>query len=137
MIFLGVKVMNERIKELRKYLDLTQDEFGEKLCVAKSSISNIEKGRYGVTDQMIKLMVKEFGVSENWLRTGDGEMFPEFDRTDAIAKLADDIMTEVPDSFKSRLVTAIAQMTDEQWKLLEDITYKVVGGEYPLSSKKD
>lgn len=128
--------MNERIKELRKHLNLTQDEFGTKLGVAKSSISNIEKGRYGVTDQMIKLMVKEFSVNENWLRTGDGEMFPEFDRADAIAKLADDIMTEVPDSFKSRLVTALAQMTDEQWKLLEDITYKVVGGEYPLSQNK-
>lgn len=129
--------MNKRVKELRKYLKLTQDEFGNKLGVANSSISNIEKSRYGITDQMIKLMVKEFGVNENWLRTGDGEMFPEFDRADAIAKLADDIMTEVPDSFKSRLVTALAQMTDEQWKLLEDITYKVVGGEYPLSNKKD
>lgn len=129
--------MNERIKELRKYFNLTQDEFGEKLGVAKSSISNIEKGRYGVTDQMIKLMVKVFGVNECWIRTGDGEMLPEFGRADAIAKLADDIMTEVPDSFKSRLVTALAQMTDEQWKLLEDITYKVIGNEYPLSSKKD
>lgn len=129
--------MNGRIKELRKYLHLTQDEFGEKLGIKKSAVSKIEKGENGVTDQMIKLMVKEFGINENWIRTGEGEMFPEFDRTDAIAKLADDIMTEVPDSFKSRLVTALAQMTDEQWTLLEDITYKVVGGEYPLSSKKD
>lgn len=128
--------MNERIKKLRKYLHLTQDEFGEKLGVKKSAVSKIEKGENGVTDQMIKLMKKEFGVNEDWLRTGEGEMFPEFDRADAIAKLADDIMTEVPDSFKSRLVTALAQMTDEQWKLLEDITYKVVGGEYPLSSQK-
>lgn len=132
-----VNIMNGRIKELRKYLHLTQDEFGEKLGIKKSAVSKIEKGENGVTDQMIKLMVKEFGVNENWIRTGEGEMFPEFDRTDAIAKLADDIMTEVPDSFKSRLVTALAQMTDEQWTLLEDITYKVVGGEYPLSSKKD
>lgn len=129
--------MNKRVKELRKYLNLTQDEFGNKLGVANSSISNIEKNRYGITDQMIKLMVKEFGVSENWLRTGEGEMLPHFSRADAIAKLADDIMTEVPDSFKSRLVTALAQMSDEQWKLLEDFTYKVVGNEYPFSAQKD
>ena len=129
--------MNERVKELRKTVDLTLEKFGKRLGVGKTAISKIEHGENGVTDQMIKLMVKEFGVSENWLRTGDGEMFLEFDRADAIAKLADDIMTEVPDSFKSRLVTALAQMTDEQWKLLEDITYKVVGGEYPLSNKKD
>ncbi len=129
--------MNERIKELRKYLNLTQYEFGSKLGIKKSAVSKIEKGENGSTDQMIKLMVKEFGVNENWLRTGDGDMFPDFDRTDAIAKLADDIMTEVPDSFKSRLVTALAQMSDEQWKLLEDITYKVANGEYPLFNKKD
>ena len=128
--------VNERVKEIRKSKDLTMDKFGERIGVTKAAISKIEKGERGVTDQMIKLMVKEFGVSENWLRTGDGEMFPEFTRADAIAKLADDIMTDVPDSFKSRLVTALAQMTDEQWKLLEDITYKVVGGEYPLSPNK-
>ena len=116
---------------------MTQDEFGNKLGIKKSAVSKIEKGENNATDQMIKLMVKEFGVNEDWIRTGNGEMFPEFDRATAIAKLADDIMTEVPDSFKSRLVTALAQMTDEQWKLLEDITYKVVGGEYPLFTKKD
>lgn len=128
--------VNERVKELRKTTNLTLEKFGNKLGVGKTAIFKIEHGENGVTDQMVKLMVKEFGVNENWLRTGDGEMFLEFDRADAIAKLADDIMTEVPDSFKSRLVTALAQMTDEQWKLLEDITYKVVGGEYPLSQNK-
>ncbi len=129
--------MNGRIKELRKHFDLTQDVFGKKLGIKKSAVSKIEKGENGVTDQMIKLMVKEFGVNESWLRTGEGEMIPEFSRADAIAKLADDIMTEVPDSFKSRLVTALAQMSDEQWKLLEDFTYKVVGNEYPFSTQKD
>lgn len=129
--------VNERIKEIRKSNDLTMDKFGERIGVTKAAISKIEKGERGVTDQMIKLMVKEFGVSENWLRTGEGEMLPDFSRADAIAKLADDIMTEVPDSFKSRLVTALAQMSDEQWKLLEDFTYKVVGNEYPFSTQKD
>lgn len=127
--------VNERVKELRKSMNLTLEKFGNSLGVGKSAIFKIESGENNLTDQMIKLMVKEFGVNENWLRTGDGEMFPEYTRADAIAKLADDIMTEVPDSFKSRLVTALAQMTDDQWKLLEDIAYLVVGGEYPLSSK--
>lgn len=123
--------VSERVKELRKSMNLTLEKFGNKLGVEKSAISKIENGENGLTDQMTKLMVKEFGVNENWLRTGEGEMFPEFSRADAIAKLADDIMTEVPNSFKSRLVTALAQMTDEQWRLLEDFTYKVVGDEYP------
>ena len=96
--------VNERIKELRKYLHLTQDEFGEKLGIKKSAVSKIEKGENGVTDQMIKLIVKEFGISENWLRNDEGEMFLEFGRVDAITKLATQIITENPNSFKSRFI---------------------------------
>ena len=69
-----VNIVNGRIKELRKHFDLTQDVFGKKLGIKKSAVSKIEKGENGVTDQMIKLMVKEFGVNESWLRTGEGEM---------------------------------------------------------------
>ncbi len=138
LIYGGEKMtVNERVKKLRKSKNLTLEKFGNSLGVGKSAIFKIESGENNLTDQMIKLMVKEFGVSENWLRTGEGEMLPDFSRADAIAKLADDIMTEVPDSFKSRLVTALAQMSDEQWKLLEDFTYKVVGNEYPFSTQKD
>ncbi len=113
--------MNERIKKLRKQLHLTQDEFGNKLGVANSSISNIEKNRYGITDQMIKLMVKEFGVNENWLRTGEGEMFPEFDRANAIAEHVAQIIKENPSSFKSRFISFLIKMTDEQWNFFENL----------------
>ncbi len=113
--------MNERIKKLRKQLHLTQDEFGNKLGVANSSISNIEKNRYGITDQMIKLMVKEFGVNENWLRTGEGEMFPEFDRANAIAEHVAPIIKENPSSFKSRFISFLIKMTDEQWNFFENL----------------
>ena len=113
--------MNERIKKLRKQLHLTQDEFGNKLGVANSSISNIEKNRYGITDQMIKLMVKEFGVNENWLRTGEGEMFPEFDRANSIAEHVAQIIKENPSSFKSRFISFLIKMTDEQWNFFENL----------------
>jgi transcriptional regulator with XRE-family HTH domain len=121
--------MNERIKELRKYLHLTQDEFGQKLGIAKSTISNIEKERYSVTNQTIKLIVKEFGVNEHWLRTGESEMFPESDKTYTIVNLTTQILTEVPKSFKSRLITFLVQMPDEQCKLLEEMLYKFLRSE--------
>ena len=121
--------MNERIKELRKYLHLTQDEFGQKLGIAKSTISNIEKERYSVANQTIKLIVKEFGVNEHWLRTGESEMFPESDKTYTIVNLTTQILTEVPKSFKSRLITFLVQMPDEQCKLLEEMLYKFLRSE--------
>ena len=67
--------MNERIKQLRKTLDLTLKEFGEKLGVSDAAISRIEKGNRSVTEQMFKTICREFNVNENWLRTGEGEMF--------------------------------------------------------------
>ena len=67
--------MNERIKELRKYLGLTLEKFGERIGVTKVAISNIEKGNRNVTEQMFKSVCREFNVSEQWLRNGTGSIF--------------------------------------------------------------
>lgn len=62
----------ERIKEVRKKLDLTLEEFGKKLGVGKTAISKIEKGQVNLTEHMFKSICREFNVSEEWLRTGEG-----------------------------------------------------------------
>lgn len=67
--------MNERIKEIRKTLNLTMEKFGKRLGVGKTAISKIEKGDNSLTDQMFKSVCREFNVNEEWLRTGTGEMF--------------------------------------------------------------
>lgn len=69
--------MNERIKELRKTLGLTLEEFGARIGMGKSSVSKIEKGLNGTTDQTIRSICREFKVSEDWLRTGEGDMFDQ------------------------------------------------------------
>ena len=69
--------MNERIKELRKALGLILEEFGAKIGMGKSSVSKIEKGLNGTTDQTIRSICREFKVSEDWLRTGEGDMFDQ------------------------------------------------------------
>lgn len=74
--------MNERIKKLRKALDLTQREFGERIGVKPNTIATYEIGRNEPIDAVISLICREFNVSETWLRTGEGEMFapePAFD----------------------------------------------------------
>ena len=69
--------MKERFKMLRLSLKLSQEEFGRRLGVTKSTISNIETGRFNLTDSMIKLICSEFTLREQWLRTGNGEMYSE------------------------------------------------------------
>lgn len=64
--------MNNRIKEIRKKAGLSQEEFGKRLSVTKTSISKIEAGINNPSDQTIKLICSEFNVNEEWLRTGVG-----------------------------------------------------------------
>ena len=79
---------NERVKQLRKARGLTLEKFGERLGVGKSAISDIERGRNSVTDQMRRSICREFGVREEWLRDGTGEMEDSTDTFD-LDELAD------------------------------------------------
>ncbi len=67
--------MNERIKELRKNLNLTMEKFGIRLGVGKTAISKLENGERNLTELMFKSICREFNVNEEWLRNGKGEMF--------------------------------------------------------------
>lgn len=71
----------ERIKEIRKTLDLTLEKFGEKLGVTKTTISRIEKGVNNLTDQMAKSICREYNVSYDYLIYGEGEMFTDLPKT--------------------------------------------------------
>lgn len=67
--------IGERIKEVRKALCMTQEDFGEHLGVGKTAISKLENRENRLTEQMIMSICREFKVSEKWLRTGEGDMF--------------------------------------------------------------
>ncbi len=71
--------MNERIKELRKHLSLTLEQFGQRIGVTKMTISRIENGKNAITEQMFKSICREFNVNEEWLRNGTGSMFVQPD----------------------------------------------------------
>lgn len=115
----------ERVREVRKSQKLTLDKFGEKLCVTKQTISRIENGVNNLTDQMAKSICREFNVNENWLRTGEGEMFIRLNRQQEIAKLSADLFKSEEESFKSRLIMALAELDDDDWRLLESIANKI------------
>lgn len=67
--------MNERLKKLRKELDLTQEEFARKIGIKRNTLATYEIGRNEPIDAVLSLICREFNVSEQWLRSGQGEMF--------------------------------------------------------------
>ena len=68
--------MNKRIHALRKTLCLSQSQFAEKINLKTSAISSYENGTRSITDRAIADIVRVYGVNEQWLRTGEGDMFP-------------------------------------------------------------
>lgn len=79
--------MKERIKKIRKELDLTQQKFADKLGVKRNTIAMYEMGRTFPSEQTIKSICREFNVNEEWLRNGTGEMFKAAP-TDVLDQLA-------------------------------------------------
>lgn len=115
----------ERIKEIRKYLDLTMEKFGERLGVGKTAISKLENNERNLTDQMSISICREFNVDENWLRTGEGDMFEPMSRGETIAQFAGELMKDEDDSFRRRLIEALAQLDEKEWEILEGIAKKL------------
>ena len=67
--------LHERIKKMRKAFNLTQQEFADRLGIKRGTIANYEIGRNEPIDAILSLMCKTFNGSEQWLRTGNGDMF--------------------------------------------------------------
>ena len=111
--------MNERLKKLRKALDLTQQEFADRIGIKRNSFANYETGRNTPIDAIIVSICREFNVSEDWLRDGIGDMFLPTDRNADIAKLTKQLLNEESDSFKNRFVSMLANLTIEEWEFLE------------------
>lgn len=66
--------MDERIKQLRKSLGMNQTDFGNKVGIKQTTVAGYENGIRTPTDAVILSICREFDISEEWLRTGKGEM---------------------------------------------------------------
>lgn len=118
--------MKDRMKELRVNLGLTQKEFADRIGVKQSTIATYEIGRNNPSDTVIALICREFGVDEIWLRTGTGEMFRPASREEEIAAFVGDVLHDEPGSFRKGLVSALAALTTEDWKVLEKLALEAI-----------
>lgn len=117
--------MNERIRRLRKTLDMTQQEFADKLGVKRNTVGQWECGINGITDQVAISICREFNVNENWLRTGEGDMFVERTRDEQIASFVGSLQANADDSFKKRFISMLSALDDAEWEVLEKMAIKI------------
>lgn len=120
--------IGERIEILRKDLSMSRRVFGERLGVSESVIVNIEYDRLKRPDQkesLYKLICKEFNVNEEWLRTGNGEMFVPLTRNQLITEFAADLVME-DNTFKKRLFEALAKLNESEWEVLEKLADSLI-----------
>ena len=121
--------MNERIRALIKALKIKQAEFAQRIGVSRPFVSELCSGAKNPSDRTISDICREFGVNENWLRTGDGEMFSRLSREEELTKFMMSIIRNPDSEFQRRFMETIARLTPEQWQLMEQMGLQLLGGD--------
>lgn len=121
----------ERVRFIRKNsnINLTLEKFGERIGLRKSSLSQIENDINTLTDSNIKAICREFDVREEWLRTGEGEMFEQMTEQQKILKytalLLNDKDSVVANAIQTLIVT-YEQLDDTSKATLEKIAMQYI-----------
>lgn len=118
--------MQNRIKEVRKHLKLTQTEFGERIGVKGNTITGYETGLRSPSDAVITSICREFNVSEKWLRTGDGDIFVKMSRDEELTKFFGEVSFGNSD-FKRRFISVLSRLDESEWELLEKMARELAG----------
>lgn len=126
--------MNERLKKIRKSLDLTQQAFADRIGIARGNIGAYEVGKNTPSDAVISLICREFNVNENWLRTGEGEMFEEMTDQQKIMKYTAMLLND-KDSVVVNAIQALI-LTYEQLDNASKATLEKIALQYLDNLKK-
>lgn len=103
---------NQRIKQVRQALNLSQAKFAKTISISNGYIAAIELEKRNVNDRLIKLICITFNVRENWLRTGDGDMFVE--QPNQLFELAYATFKELKPEYQEYILKQIDQLLDVQ-----------------------
>lgn len=116
----------QRVRMLRKELDLTLEKFAKPLGVGKTAISNIENESRNLTDQMIISICREYNVNEEWLRSGEGEPFKKLSKEEEIASYVEDLLSDGTENPLYEIILEImrtySELTPKSQEVLRDFS---------------
>ncbi len=120
--------IGERIAMVRKSRGYTLEKFGEAIGIKKGSVSLLERGINTPADRTIFMICNRFRVSEQWLRTGEGDMLKKFTPSEEIESFLGTLAIAGDENFKKRLILYLAQMEDSDWERLEQVLDTLLAG---------
>lgn len=115
-----------RIKTLRQTLGMSQTDFGRKIGVTRSVLSNLDLGITTLQDPLLSLVCSVFNVRREWLESGEGEMFEPQDAEAPFYDAMGIITNDEPDSFRKRFVIALAELDDAGLDAMEQFIRSLI-----------
>ena len=126
--------MYTRIAWCIKYSGLTKTAFAERLNVSQPFVSKLASGDSLPSDRTIADICREFGISEDWLRTGEGDPIVPIDRDEEIATWVGKVIKS-NDDFKKDFITVLSRLDESSWEVLAQIAQGMI--DQRLKSQKE
>lgn len=125
--------IGSRIDSVVRSLEMKKVQFAERLKIDQSYVTQLTNGKRNPSDRLISDICREFNVSEDWLRTGNGQMFRTISRSQELTEFVGKILKGDDDNFKCRFVAVLAQLDESEWELIEKMVKKLSSGEKKIS----
>lgn len=116
--------MNTRLKQLRKILKLTQNEFGEKIGITGATVSDIERAKLSLTERNISLICEKLNVNREWLEHGTGDIFLPALPEDKFSALLADIDKNSKQKTKN-FIELYWKLDEKSQSVIEDLAYSL------------
>ena len=114
----------ERISLLIKKLGITRMRFGETVGLTSSSVTVLCQGKTNPSASTVKSICRTYNVNENWLLTGEGEMFNAQSEAEELAYLMGAVMYNEKAEFRREMVRIILELPDEAIDMIEEFARK-------------
>lgn len=112
-----MSTINERFREAREHLKLSQDDFASMANRTRSEIKNIEYNKTSPKEEVIKAVCSAHSIDRVWLETGVGEPFHPKDKQEELKAVFADVLSGRP-SEKNAFIEAMAQLPDDVFPVL-------------------
>lgn len=117
--------MKERIKNVRTLMKLSRVKFSERIGISESACRKLESGENSPSEQTLRAICSEFGINRIWLETGVGDMYAQRSRDEELAAFFGELLAG-EDSFKRRVIGAMARMTEDEWLLIQRMAERLL-----------